>query len=124
MRDIDKLGECDLSSIDLRAITPAERDAVKREAIRRARVLRAKMIHDVVNRPWVKTLLVAPAIACACLASSAFADVIADWDEKGVALVTPRLSPPATERAMAMVHVAMFDAVNSIERRYRPYLVQ
>ena len=23
-----------------------------------------------------------------------------------------------------MVHVAMFDAVNSIERRYRPYLVQ
>ena len=25
---------------------------------------------------------------------------------------------------MAMVHAAMFDAVNSIERRYRPYLVQ
>ena len=25
---------------------------------------------------------------------------------------------------MGMVHAAMFDAVNSIERRYRPYLVQ
>jgi hypothetical protein len=25
---------------------------------------------------------------------------------------------------MGMVHVAMFDAVNSIERRYQPYLVQ
>jgi hypothetical protein len=25
---------------------------------------------------------------------------------------------------MAMVHAAMFDSVNSIERRYRPYLVQ
>jgi PAP2 superfamily/Vanadium chloroperoxidase N-terminal domain len=68
--------------------------------------------------------LAAPLVACACLASSACADVIADWDEKGVAVVTPRLSPAATERAMAMVHVAMFDAVNSIERRYRPYLVQ
>jgi ribosome-associated toxin RatA of RatAB toxin-antitoxin module len=28
------------------------------------------------------------------------------------------------QRVMAMVHAAMFDAVNSIERRYRPYLVQ
>ena len=28
------------------------------------------------------------------------------------------------QRMMAMVHAAMFDAVNSIERRYRPYLVQ
>jgi hypothetical protein len=55
---------------------------------------------------------------------SVFADVITDWDEKAVAFVTPRMPPPATERAMAMVHVAMFDAVNSIERRYRPYLIQ
>lgn len=54
----------------------------------------------------------------------AFADVITDWDEKGVAFVTPRMPPPATERAMAMVNTAMFDAVNSIERRYRPYLIQ
>ncbi len=28
------------------------------------------------------------------------------------------------QRMMGMVHAAMFDAVNSIERRYRPYLVQ
>jgi hypothetical protein len=28
------------------------------------------------------------------------------------------------QRVMGMLHVAMFDAVNSIERRYRPYLVQ
>jgi hypothetical protein len=27
-------------------------------------------------------------------------------------------------RVMAMVHAALFDAVNSIEQRYRPYLVQ
>jgi hypothetical protein len=59
---------------------------------------------------------------------SATANVITDWDEKAVAVVTPMASlgktPPDMERLMAMVHAAMFDAVNSIERRYRPYLVQ
>jgi hypothetical protein len=52
------------------------------------------------------------------------ADAITDWNEKAVALVTPRMAPPAAQRVVAITHVAMFDAVNSIERRYRPYLVQ
>jgi hypothetical protein len=52
------------------------------------------------------------------------ADVLTDWNEKSVALVTPRMVPAAGGRVVAMVHVAMFDAINSIERRYRPYLVQ
>ena len=56
--------------------------------------------------------------------SSVAADVITDWNEKAVAFVTPRMAPPAAQRAMAIVHVAMFDAVNSIERRYRPYRTQ
>src|SRR5262245_9363652 len=63
-------------------------------------------------------------VALIAPAPAALADVITDWDEKGGAFVTPRMPPPATERAMAMVNVAMFDAVNSIERRYRPYLAQ
>jgi hypothetical protein len=33
-------------------------------------------------------------------------------------------SPYLAVRLMGMVHAAMFDAVNSIEQRYRPYLVQ
>jgi hypothetical protein len=50
------------------------------------------------------------------------ADVIIDWNEKAVAFVTKhRMLPPQAERVVASVHVAMFDAVNSIERRYRPY---
>jgi len=52
------------------------------------------------------------------------ADAITDWNEKAVAFVTPRMPPPAAQRVVAIVQVAMFDAVNSIERRYRPYLVQ
>jgi len=57
-------------------------------------------------------------------ATTASADVITDWNEKAVAFVTPRMTPPAAQRAVAIVHVAMFDAVNAIEPRYRPYLVQ
>jgi hypothetical protein len=53
----------------------------------------------------------------------ASANVITDWDEKAVVVVTPMAVYPA-QRVMGMVHVAMFDAVNSIERRCRPYLVQ
>ena len=59
----------------------------------------------------------------------ACANVITDWDDKALVLVTPMTavgatSPYMAQRIMAMVHAAMFDAVNSIERRYRPYLVQ
>jgi hypothetical protein len=61
--------------------------------------------------------------------ASACANVIADWDGKAVVAVTPLASlagttPYMAQRMMGMVHAAMFDAVNSIEPRYRPYLVQ
>ena len=64
------------------------------------------------------------AVAMIGAAPSAFADVITDWNEKAVAFVTPRMVPAAGQRVVAIMQVAMFDAVNSIERRYRPYLVQ
>jgi hypothetical protein len=56
--------------------------------------------------------------------AAAFADVITDWNEKTVAFVTPRMVPAAGQRVVAIVQVAMFDAVNSVDRRYRPYLLQ
>jgi hypothetical protein len=56
-------------------------------------------------------------------AGSAKADVITDWNDRAVAYVLARgLGPPPAERIIAMTHVAMFDAVNSIERKYQPYL--
>jgi hypothetical protein len=79
---------------------------------------------------WASSAIVGVWIVVGDLAP-ACANVITDWDEKGVAIVTP-MGPPAgttlsvyaAQRVMGMVHAAMFDAVNSIERRYRPYLVQ
>jgi hypothetical protein len=71
----------------------------------------------------LKTILVTGALITP--SPAAFADVITDWNEKATALVTARQAPPqVAERVMAMVHVAMFDAVNSVDRRYRPYFVQ
>src|SRR5712691_8562729 len=72
-------------------------------------------------------VLIAASVICA--ATPAFANVITDWDEKAVVAVTPMsslggTSPYTAMRMMGMVHAAMFDAVNSIERRYRPYVVQ
>jgi hypothetical protein len=60
------------------------------------------------------------AIALTGLSQPASADVITDWNDRAVAYVLSRgMSPPPAERIIAMVHVAMFDAINSIERRYR-----
>ena len=78
--------------------------------------------------------LVPAALIGACVAvgapAPAHANVITDWDEKAVAVVMPPGPGGVTQqvytaqRMMGMVHAAMFDALNSIERRYRPYLAQ
>jgi hypothetical protein len=63
-------------------------------------------------------------------AAPACANVITDWDEKAIVAVAPLArvpspyTPYAAYRMMGIVHAAMFDAVNSIDRRHRPYLVQ
>ncbi|HTP93653.1 MAG TPA: vanadium-dependent haloperoxidase [Xanthobacteraceae bacterium] len=65
------------------------------------------------------------AVALLAMAQSAAADVIGDWNEKAVAfIVSHNIPPPPGERVMAMTQLAMFDAVNSIERKYQPYLLQ
>ena len=57
--------------------------------------------------------------ACSTLAA---ANVISEWDEKAVAAgYTARQGPPPHSRAVALVHLAMFEALNSIDARYRPY---
>jgi PAP2 superfamily protein len=54
--------------------------------------------------------------------AAAHADVIADWNEKAVnAGNAARVGNFPTARGIAMVHLAMFEALNSIEPRYTPY---
>jgi hypothetical protein len=58
----------------------------------------------------------------AAFAGSARADVIMDWNAKADAIAAEKQVLPAQQsRAMSMLHIAMFEAVNAIERRYTPY---
>lgn len=51
------------------------------------------------------------------------ADMVTDWNDQAVAMLAVRPLPsPVADRIMAMMHVAIFDAVNAVEPRYRPYL--
>ena len=66
-------------------------------------------------------LLLFSALAFAGATCPARADVITDWNQKAIPIVTAySLSAPAY-RDMAIMHVAMFDCVNAIEPRYQPY---
>ena len=73
--------------------------------------------------PSLPAALIGAWIAATAATAPARANVITDWDEKAAAVVSS-MPPYRGERVMGMVHVAMFDAVNSIDRRYRHYLVQ
>src|SRR5260370_11093130 len=88
--------------------------------------MRASMFHTMSRA--IPAALIGVSLA---VATSACANVITDWDAKAIDAVAPLASAPsspytpyAAYRMMWIVHAAMFDAVNSVERRYRPYLVQ
>jgi hypothetical protein len=84
-------------------------------------------------------VLMAVAVAAGLLLSPAAArgDAVSDWSKIAAeALLLPPSTPPSPPAQggagqgaagvahLAMVHGAIFDAVNSIDRRYEPYLVQ
>jgi hypothetical protein len=60
--------------------------------------------------------------ALALSATVAHADIIMDWNAKADALaIEKQLLNSANSRGQAMLHIAMFEAVNAIDRRYAPY---
>jgi hypothetical protein len=71
-------------------------------------------------------IFLAPAGMVAALVLSgspaARADVIGDWNAKAEAIaIEKKMLPPPNARMMALLHVAMFEAVNAIDRRYASY---
>lgn len=66
--------------------------------------------------------------ACAILTAITFlvtplrSETVSDWNATAEAIgIEKRLLPPVNARAMAILHLSMFEAVNAIERRYEPY---
>jgi hypothetical protein len=70
---------------------------------------------------WLAKML-AVVFVTTLFASPVPADVIMDWNAKADEIATQKqLTPFPHGRGLAMLHVAMFEAVNAIERRYTPY---
>src|SRR5215213_5507649 len=70
---------------------------------------------------WPVALLVA-AFAAPSVATPTRADVIMDWNVKADAIAAEKqIAGPPHGRGLAMLHLAMFEAVNAVERRYAPY---
>ena len=58
------------------------------------------------------------------VSSTVRADVVTRWNEIATTVITPpvtTLAPPHQARIYALMHVAIHDALNAIERRSRPY---
>ncbi len=68
-----------------------------------------------------RTVVLVVAVLMHCLAARA--DIITDWNTVLLAAIkNESTSPPLASRNLAIVHAAIFDAVNAIERRYDSYL--
>jgi PAP2 superfamily len=64
-------------------------------------------------------------VASVLLAASADADVVTDWNSAALgAIRSGRTPPPAASRALAMLHAAIYDAVNGITRTHETYRVE
>jgi hypothetical protein len=62
----------------------------------------------------------------AVFSAQASADTVTDWNQRATdaLIVTAGQTPPVSVQHLAMVHGAVYDAVNAIDRRYQPYLVK
>ena len=77
-------------------------------------------IHLMKNIPTLPRRALSAAVLA--LAASVHADEVTDWNKIlfDAARVPPATSPLVITRTAAIVHAAVFDAVNGIERRYTP----
>jgi len=74
-------------------------------------------------RKWTLYVLAA-CLAVGIPSAAALGDVVTDWNSTHLdAIRTNSVNPPVATRGMAMLHTAIFDAVNGLDRQYEPYLV-
>ena len=91
---------------------------------RTARGVLARLVRVGVLAPGIVLAAVAPAAAQATSGTTA---MVTEWNRVlNAAIATPGANPPTTffTRPYAIMNVAIFDALNSIETRYQPYYVR
>ena len=68
------------------------------------------------GRVAVMALMICPGIASA--------DVVTDWNEAALdAIRADKTAPPKASRALAIMHIAIYDAVNAVDGTHEAYLV-
>ena len=73
-------------------------------------------------RAGAAVCLFVSAVTCG---SSAYADVVTDWNTAALnAIRSGGTPPPVASRALAILHTAMYDAVNGISRTHESYRVE
>jgi len=75
--------------------------------------------------PLVRAPRFIVALAAACLVSGAdiHADEVTEWNAHAVQVLLDTGASPFQWRTMAIVHAAIYDAVNGIQQKYTPYFV-
>src|SRR5689334_22293410 len=77
----------------------------------------------VMSRHYANRSLACLVLLAGLTAGSAKADVVTDWNSVVMdAGTAAREIQVSQARSVTMVHVAMFEAINAIEQRYKPYV--
>jgi len=73
----------------------------------------------------ILALLLAPALVALASPTVARADAVTYWNmiASNAIVVTAGQPPPVSVLHFAMVHGAVYDAVNAIDRTHQPYLI-
>src|SRR5262245_1159058 len=77
--------------------------------------------HPMTYRSLIHTLT----LAAAGVALSARADIITDWNQLALSVIQAQNpTPPIASRLLAILHTAIYDAVNGISQTHTPYAVR
>jgi hypothetical protein len=72
----------------------------------------------------MKTLISVSFCLALAIPSTTAADIVTDWNTAALSTIRGnRTSPPSASRALAMLHVAIYDAINGIVRSHEPFIV-
>ena len=70
-----------------------------------------------------RTTVIAIAMFLAVASGSAHADTVTDWNQTAIEIMkVAKVSANPWSRTLAMMHVAMSDAINSVQGRYTRYV--
>ena len=75
-----------------------------------------------IQRALLGTLLAASA-AIMTTPTAAYSDMVTDWNEIAIQTFPPTVLGPTQARFLGIVHTAIYDAVNAIDRKHQVYAI-